>query len=67
MSKIHATAQVDPSARLGADIEIGPYCVIGPDVEIGDKAILRPHVVVEGRTSIGSGCKVFPFVSGIRR
>ena len=63
MSNIHATAQVDPSAKLGADVEIGPYCVIGPDVEIGDKAVLRPHVVVEGRTSIGSGCKIFPFVS----
>lgn len=63
MSKIHATAQVDPSAKLGTDVEIGPYCVVGPHVELADHVILRAHVVVEGHTSIGSGCKVFPFVS----
>ena len=33
MANIHATAVVDPSAKLGTDVEIGPFCVIGPDVE----------------------------------
>ncbi len=63
MSNIHATAQVDPSAKLGTNVEIGPYSVVGPDVELCDNAVLRAHVVVEGRTTIGAGCKVFPFVS----
>jgi len=63
MSKIHATALVDPSAKLGADVEVGPFSVVGPHVELGDGVILHSHTAVEGRTSIGSGCRVFPFAS----
>jgi UDP-N-acetylglucosamine acyltransferase len=63
MSKIHTTALVDPSAKLGVDVEIGPFCVVGPDVELGDGVILHAHVVVSGRTTLGAGCKVFPFAS----
>ena len=63
MSNIHATAHVDPSAKLGSNVEIGPFCVIGPNVEIGEDVILRPHVVVDGHTTIGAGCRIFPFVS----
>ena len=29
---IHPTAQVDPGARLGANVSVGAYAVIGPDV-----------------------------------
>jgi UDP-N-acetylglucosamine acyltransferase len=63
MANIHATALVDPSAKLGANVEIGPFCVIGPHVEISDGAVLHPHVVITGRTTVGSGCKIFPFVA----
>lgn len=63
MSKIHPTALVDPSATLGVDVAIGPFCVVGPDVELGDGVILHSHAVVSGRTTLGSGCKVFPFAS----
>ena len=37
--------------------------VIGSDVKLGDEVELVSHVVVAGRTSIGSGCRVFPFAS----
>lgn len=63
MSKIHATAAVDPGARLGSNVEIGPFCVVGPNVELADNVVLRAHVVVEGRTSIGAASKIFPFAS----
>jgi UDP-N-acetylglucosamine acyltransferase len=63
MTNIHATAQVDPSAQLGADVQIGPFSAIGPDVELGDGAIVHSHVVIDGRTTIGSGCKIVPFAS----
>jgi UDP-N-acetylglucosamine acyltransferase len=63
MANIHATALVDPSAKLGANVEIGPFCVIGPHVEISDGAVLHPHVVITGRTTVGSGCKIFPFAA----
>jgi len=61
MTNIHATALVDPSAKLGANVEIGPYCVIGPDVEFGDGVIVHSHAVIVGHTTLGAECKVFPF------
>lgn len=61
MSNIHATAIVDPAAKLGADVTIGPYCTVGPDVELGDSVSLISHVVVDGHTKIGDRTTVFPF------
>lgn len=63
MTRIHPTAIVAEGARLGQDVEIGPYCTIGPDVEIGAGARLISHVVVDGRTVIGEGARLFPFCS----
>lgn len=63
MVQIHATAVVDPGARLGTDVEIGPFCVIGPDVELGDGAVVHSHAVIVGRTTLGEGCQVYPFAS----
>ncbi|GAB5468996.1 MAG: acyl-ACP--UDP-N-acetylglucosamine O-acyltransferase [Rhodospirillales bacterium] len=63
MSQIHPTAIVEPGATLGSDCQIGPYCVIGSDAVLGDGVVLHSHVVVTGRTSLGDGCKVFPFAS----
>ena len=63
MTAVHATAIVDPRARLGDGVEIGPYCVVGADVALGEEVILHSHVVVEGRTRIGARCQIFPFAS----
>lgn len=63
MSRIHATAIVDPAAQLAADVEVGPYSIIGPDVEIGAGSRIGPHVVITGRTRIGANNRVFQFVS----
>ena len=63
MVNIHATAVVDPSAKLGTGVTIGPFCVIGPDVELGDAAVVHSHAVIGGRTTIGEGCQVYPFAS----
>lgn len=61
MSRIHPTAIVDSEANLGRDVQIGPYCVIGPHVTIGDGTRLMSHVVLEGWTTIGQACTIFPF------
>jgi len=53
VSALHATAVVDPAARLGANVRVGPYCVVGAGVEIGDDTILGPHCSVTGPTRIG--------------
>jgi len=50
---IHATAAVDPSARLGTGVTIGAYSVIGADVEIGDGTVIGAHCTIDGPTRIG--------------
>ena len=50
---IHPTAQIDPGARLGANVHVGAFAVIGPDVEIGDGTRIDAHCVVTGPTRIG--------------
>ncbi|MBF0332494.1 MAG: acyl-ACP--UDP-N-acetylglucosamine O-acyltransferase [Alphaproteobacteria bacterium] len=63
MAAIHPTAIVDPAAKLADDVSIGPYCVVGPEVSLAARVELVSHVVVAGRTSIGEGCRIFPFAS----
>ena len=60
---IHSTAIIAAKAKIGADVKIGPYCVIGDDAIIGDGAHLHSHVVIEGHTSLGAGCEVYPFAA----
>ncbi|CAA7616031.1 acyl-ACP--UDP-N-acetylglucosamine O-acyltransferase [Magnetospirillum sp. UT-4] len=63
MPDIHPTAIVDPQAEIADTAKIGPYCVVGPHVSLGENVELLSHVVVEGRTTIGSGTRIFPFAS----
>ena len=60
---IHPTAQIDPAAKLGANVSVGAYSVIGPDVEIGDGTQIAPHVVIQGPTRIGRNNRVASFAS----
>jgi UDP-N-acetylglucosamine acyltransferase len=62
-TSIHPTAIVDSKAELGSAVSIGPYCLIGPDVVMGENTELLSHAVVTGRTTMGSGNRVFPFSS----
>jgi UDP-N-acetylglucosamine acyltransferase len=63
MTRIHATALVDPKARIAEGVEIGPYSIVGPNVEIGPNTVIGPHVVIEGHTRIGADNKIFQFCS----
>ncbi|HJY28020.1 MAG TPA: acyl-ACP--UDP-N-acetylglucosamine O-acyltransferase [Pyrinomonadaceae bacterium] len=62
-TSIHPTAVVSPGARIGYDCFVGPYCIVGDEVQLGDGVRLESHCVIDGRTSIGPGTHVFPFVS----
>jgi UDP-3-O-[3-hydroxymyristoyl] glucosamine N-acyltransferase len=53
-AKIHPTAVIDPSAKIGRDAHIGPYAVIGKDVELGENAVLLAHVVIYEGVKIGN-------------
>jgi UDP-3-O-[3-hydroxymyristoyl] glucosamine N-acyltransferase len=50
---IHATAVIDPTAKIGRKAHIGPYVVIDENVEIGDNAVLLAHVVIYRGVKIG--------------
>ena len=60
---IHPTAVVSKDAQIGYDCFIGPYCIVGDEVQLGDGVRLESHSVIDGRTSVGAGTHVFPFVS----
>lgn len=60
---IHPSAIVHPSANLDRGVEIGPYCLVGEHVKIGRGTVLQAHVVVNGWTSIGEDCQIFPFAT----
>ena len=63
MSRIHATALVDPKAELAADVEVGAYSVVGPHVQAGAGTIVGPHVVLTGHTRLGERNRLFQFTS----
>ncbi|HAF14355.1 MAG TPA: acyl-[acyl-carrier-protein]--UDP-N-acetylglucosamine O-acyltransferase [Blastocatellia bacterium] len=62
-NNVHPSAVVSPSARIGNGCYIGPYSIVGADVELADDVRLESHCVIDGRTTIGQGTRVFPFVS----
>ncbi|MFN0163040.1 MAG: acyl-ACP--UDP-N-acetylglucosamine O-acyltransferase [Burkholderiales bacterium] len=62
-ARIHPTALIDPGAELDADVEVGAYTVIGTGVRIGAGTRVGPHCVIEGRTSLGRGNRVWQFCS----
>jgi UDP-N-acetylglucosamine acyltransferase len=61
--RVHPSALVDPQARLGAGVEVGPYSIVGPGVTVGDGTWIGAHVVLDGRTRIGRGNRIFHFAS----
>lgn len=60
---IHATAIIDPRAKLHASVSVGAYTIIDGDVEIGEGTSIGHHCVVTGHTQIGRDNRIFHFVS----
>lgn len=63
MTRIHATALIDPQAEIDSSVEIGAYSIIGSNVKIGAGTKVGPHVVIEGHTTIGCDNHIFQFSS----
>ena len=60
---IDKTAIIDKNSKIHSSVKIGPYSVIGPNVEIGENTEIQSHVNITGKTKIGKGNKIYPFVS----
>lgn len=61
MPTVHRTALVEPGASLAEDVIVGAYSVVGPHVRLEKGVELGSHVVVEGRTTIGAGTRLYAF------
>ena len=61
MAKIHHTAIVADGAVLGADVEVGPYASIGENVRIGNGTVVKQGAVIDGHTTIGERCEIYPY------
>lgn len=60
-ANIHPTAVVEPGAQLGAGVELGALAFVGAGVVLGDGTRLHHHASVEGLTTLGRSCEVFPY------
>ena len=55
---IHASAVIDPHARIDVDVRVGAFSVIGPDVTLERGVEVGHHVVLEGRVTLGARVRV---------
>lgn len=58
--QVHASAVIDDTAEIAANVCIAPYAVIGPNVVIGAGTYVGAHVVIERDTVIGENCRLHP-------
>ncbi len=61
MSNIHPTAIVAATAQIDETAIVEAYAHVGPNVKIGAGTIIQEHAYVDGHTTIGKDCKIFPF------
>ncbi|MFO0038507.1 MAG: UDP-3-O-(3-hydroxymyristoyl)glucosamine N-acyltransferase, partial [Synechococcaceae cyanobacterium] len=55
---VHATAVVDPTARLGGGVSVAPQVVIGAGSQLADGCVLHPGVVLYDDVVLGEGCEI---------
>lgn len=55
---VSSTAQVHPTAHLGADVDVGHFAVVGPGVEVGAGCQIGHHAVLHDGTRLGIGVRV---------
>ncbi|MBD3421485.1 MAG: acyl-ACP--UDP-N-acetylglucosamine O-acyltransferase [Chitinivibrionales bacterium] len=56
---IHATAIVNPQARIGDKVTIGPYAVVEDDTVIGNETEIGSHAYIGSGVRIGAQCRIF--------
>lgn len=56
--KIHPTACIHQTAKIGNNARIGPYVVIDKDVVIGNNVTITSHVFIGPKSSLGDNCMI---------
>jgi len=64
---IHASAVVDPAARVAASASIGPLCVIEAGAIVEDGAVLGPGCLVGPDCVVGAGTRLVARVTLVTR
>ncbi len=52
-NKIHPTAIIDSSAKIGENVTINPYAIVGKNVSVGKGSIIKTHAHIVANTEIG--------------
>ena len=60
---IHPLASVSGAASVDSGAEIGAFSRVEEGAVIGAGTVIYPHVWVGRNASVGSDCRIFPFVS----
>jgi UDP-3-O-[3-hydroxymyristoyl] glucosamine N-acyltransferase len=60
---VHATAIVDPTAKIGARVSIQPHVVIERDVIVGEDTVIGAGTYVGHETVVGAACLIYPNVT----
>ncbi len=55
---VHATAHVDPDARVDETACVGPGCVVGARASIGPGSVLHPNVSLYAGVTVGADCVI---------
>ncbi len=58
---IHSTAVIDKTAEVDPTAEIGAYAIVERHVRIGPGVRLYPHAYVSDGTTLGARCQIHPF------
>jgi UDP-3-O-[3-hydroxymyristoyl] glucosamine N-acyltransferase len=65
--KIHNTAFIHESAKIGKNCYIGPFVVVDEDSAIGDNSIISAHSVIGRGSIIGDNVLIHPSVNVLDR
>jgi UDP-3-O-[3-hydroxymyristoyl] glucosamine N-acyltransferase len=60
---VHASAVVDPSAQIGANVSIGPLAVIEAGAVLAEGVVIGAHSFVGSQARIGAGTRVAAHVT----
>lgn len=63
MAQVHASAVVDPAARLASDVQVGAHVVIEADVVVGPGTVLLPGTVLSSGSRVGARCRLGPYAT----